>query len=87
MFLSTMLLKLATTLLQILLTVQLLCGGLNHGARAEDVEERPTEELTCFESGACTQSYHVGGDLKADKAECLEFCKSTQGLYNEALPL
>ena len=71
-------LKLATILLQILLTIQVLIVGPFEGAWAEEIEERSADELTCFEMGACTQSYHVGGDLKADKTECLEFCKSKQ---------
>ena len=54
---------------------------------AEEIEDRSTDELTCFEAGACTQSYHVGGDLKADKTECLEFCKSKKEQNNKTLPL
>ena len=82
-----MLLKCVKVFLQTLLAIQVLSCGLCGGAMAEEIEDRSTDELTCFEAGACTQSYHVGGDLKADKTECLEFCKSKKEQNNRTLPL
>ena len=42
-------------------------------------DKKVGSKLTCFEPGACSESYHVGGDSKQNKNECLEFCKSKQG--------
>jgi hypothetical protein len=35
-------------------------------------------DLRCFETGACSNSYHVDGDSKPNKNDCLQYCKESQ---------